>query len=281
MQSYRDRPEQFFGRPREPFTLSEMDTLKKLGIPGKIIRGVTGKKAYLVSTEELGKGAFGTVYKGYDEDRNIYAIKKLKPKPDKLEYSQIQNEILVLMHVREEKSCHPSIVCIYDYYLSSSGSVYIIMEYVDGGTFKRLPADLSKRIFIYLLTGLQHIHSQGILHRDIKPDNILITKDNQMKITDFGVACALTAVTNTIRSCRGIAGTYRYMDPRVYVETGEEDSFEYERPGLTYSSDIYSLGATLTMAILGQYPVYKDTKMKDCKIAYQDISNKLREKDLC
>ena len=123
------------------------------------------------------------------------------------------------------KMTHHNIVNLLDVGMDSSGNRYLIMEYVEGQTLKdvirekgRLSETSAVQITIRILSALQHAHSNGIIHRDIKPQNIFVSRYGVFKLGDFGVAKA-----STIRTSADKVGTYSYMAPEVYKGKGYDD----------------------------------------------------------
>jgi eukaryotic-like serine/threonine-protein kinase len=188
------------------------------------------------------------VFLGRDEvlDRPV-AVKVLKPGFDDSE---------VGARFRQEgrtaaKLSHPNIVQVYDAgedTLDGRNASYIVMEYVPGGDLRRLmdkkgplpEAELS-RIGAEVAAGLTHAHERGIVHRDVKPHNILLDERGRPKITDFGIARALDATVATRTG--SYLGTALYSSP---------EQLKGER--VTPKSDVYSLGATLYHAAVGEPP---------------------------
>ena len=191
---------------------------------------------------ELGRGGMGTVYLARDTqlDRPV-ALKFLGSLVDgSEEYRQ--------RFVREAKAAarvnHPNIIAIYDIN-ASMGKAYIAMEFVEGPNlhqYVEAKGQLSPREAINLVVqacaALEAIHDAGIVHRDIKPDNILIAKGSVVKLTDFGLAKALDA---RITGTNVVMGTPAYMSPE---QTQDSD--------VDARSDIYSLGLVLHEALTGK-----------------------------
>ena len=145
---------------------------------------------------------------------------------------------------------HPNIVNVYDVG-DENGLYYFVMELVDGITLKnyiekkiRLSVKEAVSIAIQVSMGLEAAHSHGIVHRDIKPQNIIISTDGKVKVTDFGIARA--ASSNTISS--NVMGSVHYSSPEQ-VRGGYSDE----------KSDIYSLGITLYEMVTGKVPFDGDT----------------------
>ena len=194
--------------------------------------------------DHLGTGGMATVWLGYDTilDRQV-AIKTFK--------IDANDEDAVKRFNREAKAVtslsHPNIVSIYD--VENEGEFYyLILEYVEGMTLKdymiknpRIPIETIVHIAKQIAEGLSHAHQNGIIHRDIKPQNILMNENLTCKITDFGIARAYGDTTLT--QTNQMLGTVYYLSP------------EQARGNVaTAQSDIYSLGILIFEMITGQIP---------------------------
>ena len=194
--------------------------------------------------DHLGTGGMATVWLGYDTilDRQV-AIKTFK--------IDANDEDAVKRFNREAKAVtslsHPNIVSIYD--VENEGEFYyLILEYVEGMTLKdymiknpRIPIETIVHIAKQVAAGLSHAHQNGIIHRDIKPQNILMNENLTCKITDFGIARAYGDTTLT--QTNQMLGTVYYLSP------------EQARGNVaTALSDIYSLGILIFEMITGQIP---------------------------
>ncbi len=200
--------------------------------------------------EKIGTGGMSDVYKAKCHKLNRFvAIKVLKP-----EFSE--NENFVSKFRSEAQSAaglmHPNIVNVYDVG-DENGIHYIVMELVEGITLKKYiekKAGLNYReavsIAIQVSQGIAAAHNNNIIHRDIKPQNIIISKEGKVKVTDFGIAKAVTSNTNTIAS--NVMGSVHYTSP------------EQARGGYSdVKSDIYSLGITLYEMLTGRVPFNGET----------------------
>ncbi|AJD90952.1 non-spific serine/threonine protein kinase [Jeotgalibacillus malaysiensis] len=193
----------------------------------------------------IGSGGMANVYLARDMilDRDV-AVKVLR-----VDYVSEAN--MLKRFQREAQSAtsltHPNIVSMYD--VGDEGDYYfLVMEYVEGMTLKQYiqehsPLDLDDaiNIMLQLTSAIAHAHHNGIIHRDIKPQNILIDQEGNIKITDFGIAMALsaTAITQT----NSVMGTVHYLSP------------EQARGGTaSKKSDIYSLGIVMYELITGTLP---------------------------
>ena len=211
--------------------------------------------------EKIGTGGMSDVYKAKDNklDRCV-AVKVLKQ-----EFSE--NATFVSKFRIEAKAAaglmHPNIVNVYDVG-SENGIHYIIMELVEGITLKkyiekksRLSVNEAVSIAIQVSMGIEAAHNAGIIHRDIKPQNIIISREGKVKVTDFGIAKAATS--NTISS--NVMGSVHYTSP------------EQARGGYSDArSDIYSLGITMFEMLTGRVPFNGDTTVA---IAIKHIQEEL------
>lgn len=198
--------------------------------------------------ELIGTGGMSDVYRAKDNklNRNV-AVKVLKQ-----EFSE--NRDFVAKFRREAEAAanlmHPNIVTVYDVG-EDNGISYIVMELVDGYTLKQYIEKKSRlniseciSIAIPIASGIEAAHNNGIIHRDIKPQNVIISKDGKVKVTDFGIA--KTTTSNTISS--NVMGSVHYTSP------------EQARGGFSdEKSDIYSLGITLFEMVTGRVPFNGDT----------------------
>jgi tRNA A-37 threonylcarbamoyl transferase component Bud32 len=201
-----------------------------------------------VLVREIGSGSMSTVFLGRDEvlDRPV-AVKILKPD---LEDPDVSSRFR-----REGRTAarlsHPNIVQVYDAGEDELGGrevSYIVVEYVPGGDLKALmdrrgplPGAMLSRIGADIAAGLAHAHERGVIHRDIKPQNVLMDAYGSPKLADFGIARAVDVSYST--STDSYLGTALYSSPEQLQ--GEE---------VTPKSDVYSLGATLYHAAVGGPP---------------------------
>ena len=196
----------------------------------------------------IGSGGMADVYKARDHklNRNV-AVKVLKPefREDKAFISKFRTEAQSAGGL-----AHPNIVNVYDVG-EDNGVNFIVMELVEGITLKeyiekkgRLTVREATSIAIQVSMGLDAAHKHQIVHRDVKPQNIIISTDGKVKVTDFGIARAATS--NTISS--SVMGSVHYSSP------------EQARGGYSdYKSDIYSLGITMYEMVTGHVPFDGDS----------------------
>lgn len=195
--------------------------------------------------ELIGTGGMANVYKAKCTYLNRYvAIKVLK---DEFKNDE---EFLKRFNIESQAAAglsHSNVVSVYD--IGNEGDLhYIVMEYVEGVTLKEylsehgaLTCDKVIEFSIQIASALQHAHRKGIVHRDIKPQNIIVTKDEILKVTDFGIARAVSTYTMKIED--GAMGTVHYCSP------------EQARGGYTdEKSDIYSLGVVMYEMLTGKLP---------------------------
>ncbi len=195
--------------------------------------------------EKIGEGGMSRVYKGLDKKLNrVVAIKVL--------YEQFAGDPEFLRRFKMEakaaaKLSHPAIVNVYDEG-ESQGVHYIIMEYVEGLTLKeivqrqgRLQPQDAAQLVLQVCDGLVHAHAHKVIHRDIKPQNIIITPDGRAKVTDFGIARA--AANSTITHGRSLLGSVYYSSPE-----------QARGSSASAQSDIYSLGVVFYELVTGTVP---------------------------
>jgi eukaryotic-like serine/threonine-protein kinase len=163
---------------------------------------------------------------------------------------------------------HPNIVSIFDRGESEDGTYYIAMEYLPGGTLKdriikrgALPARTAAAVALQMAEALRAAHERDVIHRDIKPHNILITGQGDVKVTDFGIARA--AASSTMTRTGHILGTAHYISP-------EQAMGEPVGP----ASDLYSLGVVLYEMLTGELPFDADTPLG---IAMKHVNGHLRQ----
>ncbi|MBV9256657.1 MAG: protein kinase [Ktedonobacteraceae bacterium] len=225
--------------PRQAGTNDEMDKLvgKELG-QFRIV-------------ERIGSGGMATVFKAYQRTLDRYVAIKVLPS------YHAQDPVFVKRFIQEARSvaklAHPNIVQIHDFG-EQENITYIVMEYVDGGTLKdRLKKALAPAeavdFVLQAAEGLDCAHRNGIVHRDVKPANMLLRKDGHLLLSDFGIAKLLETTTNLTRVGTGI-GTPQYMSPEQ--GTGQP---------VDRRSDIYSLGIVLFHCLTGNVPYTADSPL--------------------
>ena len=195
--------------------------------------------------EKVGSGAMGAVYKARQISLNrIVALKILPP-------NLAEDRKYIARFLREAKLAaklsHPNIIYVIDVG-ESHGVYYYAMEYVEGRTLKQLvdedgplPEREAIRMALQVARALDHAYSYGIVHRDVKPANIMLTKDGVVKLCDFGLAHRLDIHTHTARTT--IAGTPHYIAPE-----------QIRDEKVDIRADIYSLGATIYYLVTGRPP---------------------------
>lgn len=211
--------------------------------------------------EKIGAGGMSDVFlaKDHSLDREV-AVKILKQEfaEDRTFVAKFRAEAQAAAGLE-----HPNIVSIYD--VGSEGSLYfIVMEYVEGITLKtyinkkgRLIYNEALSIAIQVGRGIEAAHKKGIIHRDIKPQNIIISKEGKVKVMDFGIARAVTS--NTVSA--DIMGSVHYASP------------EQARNGyVTFTTDIYSLGIVMYEMVTGRVPYDGDTTVA---IAIQHLQGEM------
>ncbi len=200
--------------------------------------------------EQIGMGGMATVYKAYDPDTDRYvAIKVLPPQfsEDPTFRQRFEQEAKAIARLE-----HIHILPIFAYG-EQEGIAYMAMRYLPTGTLTDrikqgpLPLDAAARILAQLADALDYAHSHNILHRDVKPSNVLLDERNNAILTDFGIAKMVEATLDLTGG--GILGTPAYMSPEQCRGSKE----------LTPASDIYSLGIVLYEMVTGRTPFQAET----------------------
>lgn len=207
--------------------------------------------------EKLGEGGMATVYKAYDTrlERNV-AVKVLRTD----QFIPAQLEMVLQRFEREAKSLaklsNPNIVNILDFG-EHEGMPYLVMEYLPGGTLKKklgqaTPWQEAIHALLPVARGLAYAHKHGVIHRDVKPANILISEEDAPILTDFGIAKLLEGTEGQTLTGSGVGiGTPEYMAPEQGMGASDID----ER------ADIYSLGIVFYEMVTGRKPYIADTPM--------------------
>ena len=217
--------------------------------------------------EEVGLGGMATVFKAKDHVLNrLVAVKVLKD-----EFTT-DNEFIKRFNTEAQAAAslsHPNIVSIYDVgHEEENNLYYIVMELVQGKTLKEiinaegvLSWKWSLNIAMQIASALELAHKNGIIHRDIKPHNIIITEDGIAKVTDFGIAKAVS--NSTITAFGTTIGSVHYFSP------------EQAKGGITDAkSDLYSLGVVMYEMLTGKVPIDADTPVS---VALKHMQEDARE----
>ncbi len=183
----------------------------------------------------LGEGNLGQVFLALDlENQKEIALKTIhSPQLKRL----LKNEVKLLSQLN-----HPVLIQIYDYFEEAPG--FFTMEYVKGQSLKNLKHNISEKIIVDLLVqvlqGISYLHARKILHHDLKPENLILDENNQIKILDFGLAQSLEDKNSDLAK-----GTWAYLAPEAY--SGE----------FSYQSDLFSVGVIFYELITGKLPYVK------------------------
>ncbi|WP_297569896.1 Stk1 family PASTA domain-containing Ser/Thr kinase [uncultured Anaerovibrio sp.] len=218
--------------------------------------------------ENVGGGGMADVYKAYDQllDRTV-AVKVL--------HAQFANDVEFIEKFHREakgaaKLAHPNIVNIYDVG-EDEGSHFIVMEYVGGKTLKEyiqqqgcLEPVEATRIAKEIASALEAAHKNNLVHCDIKPHNILVMEDGHIKVTDFGIARAVSSSTMTYDG--DVMGSVHYFSPEQAKGTA-----------ITTKSDVYSLGVVLYEMLTGTLPFNGETPVSIALKHLQDVPVSIRQ----
>src|SRR3954449_9565592 len=202
--------------------------------------------------EKIGAGGMSTVYRAFDPTLERWVAIKLMHRdissdPDQLERFRREARAVASLN-------HPHIVTVIDAG-EDDGAPYIVFEYVEGETLKerirrlgRLPVSEAVAYAIEIGRALESAHAHLLVHRDVKPQNVLIDPDGRAKVTDFGIARSLEA--------QGLTATGRVLGTTDYVSP--EQALGHE---VTGQSDVYSLGIVLYEMLTGEAPFKADTQV--------------------
>jgi serine/threonine protein kinase len=197
--------------------------------------------------EKIAEGGMGTVYRARQRATGTAVALKLVP-------SHLSSNSVLMKRFQQEYSAasslnHPNIVRALEFGYHNS-SPFMVMELIEGESLGqrlervgRLPEAEAIRIIALVAHALHKAHKQNLIHRDVKPDNILLTADGQVKLADLGLVKELDADLNLTRTGRGL-GTPHFMSPEQFRDAKNADA----------RCDIYSLGATLYMTVTGEVP---------------------------
>mmetsp|Transcript_11819 Transcript_11819/g.13002 ORF Transcript_11819/g.13002 Transcript_11819/m.13002 type:complete len:396 (-) Transcript_11819:165-1352(-) len=242
-------------------------------------------KHYLVAPPTIGEGTYAKVKEAYDTIRGqkvaikIFNRKKLRKIPGGEESVKREVDILEILNA-ESGGGHPNVIRLVDHFSNDlTGKLYIVLEHIDGGslngllralpTGENLPLCQTRKFFRALVKGLDYIHAQGVLHRDIKPDNLLLTSNGDLKVSDFGVAehCSqddesssmdapdsVSEVKHSLGGKGGGAGALAFLPPESLVVEGDVKS--------TIKGDIWSCGVVLYMCVTNTFPFQKGSFAK-------------------
>lgn len=202
------------------------------------------------SLKTIGKGSFGAVYTALLRNGRTVCCKviELGNVENEEEMEKLRNEIALMKRLH-----HPNCV---QYYGSledkTKNTLNIFMEYVSGGTltsfvnkFKSIPLTTLRQWAYQMVTGVKYLHDCGIVHRDIKGDNVLVSVDGIVKLADFGCSKSIDDVCSATHGCSTMVGTPYWMAPEV---------IKCEAGGYGMKSDIWSLGCTMVEMLTGKPP---------------------------
>jgi beta-lactam-binding protein with PASTA domain/predicted Ser/Thr protein kinase len=209
----------------------------------------------------IARGGMSTVYRGIDIrlDRTV-ALKVMHP-------GLAADEGFVGRFIREAKSAarlsHPNVVSVFDQG-TDNGSVFLAMEFIDGRTLRdllrergRLPVAEALDIVEPVLAALDAAHRAGIVHRDVKPENVLLSSDGRVKVADFGLARAATGASTSSSTSGMLIGTVAYLAPEQVVQ-GAADA----------RTDVYATGVLLFELLTGSKPYDGDSPLQ---VAYRHV----------
>ena len=206
-------------------------------------KSIIGKYEIL---EKLKEGGMSTVYKAVHPtlERTVI-LKRLALTSSHTLTERFKREAKIMINLRSD-----NIVPVFDHF-KDGHSYFLVMEYVDGISledllkkYRKIKPEAALAIVYQISLGLKYAHDKGIIHRDIKPDNILISKEGEVKIVDFGIATALEGNESDLTKTGAVMGTPAYMSPEQLTDSKNVDR----------QTDIYSLGVALYQMLTGTKP---------------------------
>lgn len=228
--------------------LLEGDRVSSIGIEDALVGHTLGPYRLV---ERFGQGGMATVYKGYEAALDRYVAIKVLPQifskdPDFVKRFQTEARAVAQLN-------HPNIVPIY-HSGEHDGIAYIAMQFVEGGTLKqkrgeKLDPEKAVSLLLPVVRALEFAHQRGIIHRDVKPSNVLLAEGGWPMLADFGLARMMSATSRLTQSGVGM-GTPMYMSP----EQGQGVNVDHR-------TDIYALGIMLYEMLTGDVPFRADTPM--------------------
>ncbi|KAK4058224.1 Protein kinase of the Mitotic Exit Network [Microbotryomycetes sp. JL221] len=238
-------------RSRHSGPLSSSLSSQGSNVRTKLVLHENGKPSLTYQLGEcIGRGQFGSVYRALNlNSGRIVAVKRISLADKTVaEIEQLSSEVQLLKSLS-----HPSVVN-YEGLVKTEHNLNIILEYIENGSLQKtlkafgdLPEALVASYVVKILEGLDYLHSQHVVHCDLKAANILTTKNGNVKLSDFGVSLNLNAiVSQSMSSSPKVDGTPNWMPPEVI-----------QLRGASTASDIWSLGCTIVELITGK-PPYAD-----------------------
>ena len=220
--------------------------------------------------EELGRGGMGVVYKGYESSLGRYVAIKV------LSASMAHDKVFVERFLREARAMatlnDAHIIQIY-FIGQDEEQTFFVMEYIDGESLStclkreiRLTPGDALKVLLHASQGLASAHAQGVIHRDIKPGNIMITSRGQVKVADFGIALANHDASAKLTNTGAFVGTPGYLSPEVCLGKSVDQR-----------SDIFALGICLFEMLSGRMPFQDDSPLKLMLDVVQSETPDIRE----
>ncbi|REJ92430.1 MAG: serine/threonine protein kinase [Planctomycetota bacterium] len=214
--------------------------------------------------QQLGKGAFGTVFKVYDPQLKVERAIKVANRAV-LESGHVDVDTYLEEAQRLASLGAPGIVRLLDANRTDDGLVYLVMEFMPGGTLTQRIRQAKPgheevaRLMAQVADTVAYLHKRGVVHRDLKPDNILFDEEGRPRIADFGLAMHDEEFGEGPKVC----GTMKYMGPEQFGDASVVDG----------RADIYSLGVILYEALTGESP-YRATTVEELKEEVQTVEPK-------